>query len=129
MHARIRRKHRDMADKEAYERSNDHPSLGRCAREAHATVIFIEDSATMREVIKIAFRRERHQHRRGAPTPLPLWLNSRRIRPMPSSTDVIMPDQDGYCLHADQAAPGIWRNTGHSKVWSCEQTVATKPSQ
>src|SRR6516165_149376 len=59
------------------------------------TVYFIDDSATMREVIKIAFRRENinvvacHD---GASA----LSQMDQLRPDVIISDVIMPDQDGY---------------------------------
>ena len=64
------------------------------------TVYFIDDSATMREVIKIAFRRENINvvacH--DAATAL---IEIEAARPDIVITDVIMPDKDGYdvCQH------------------------------
>lgn len=64
------------------------------------TVYFIDDSATMREVIKIAFRRENINvvacH--DAATAL---VEIEAARPDIVITDVIMPDKDGYdvCQH------------------------------
>lgn len=64
------------------------------------TVYFIDDSATMREVIKIAFRRENINvvacH--DAATAL---KEIEQARPDIVITDVIMPDKDGYdvCQH------------------------------
>src|SRR5215467_1521675 len=64
------------------------------------TVYFIDDSATMREVIKIAFRRENINvvacH--DAATAL---AEIEKTRPDIVITDVIMPDKDGYdvCQH------------------------------
>jgi len=59
------------------------------------TVYFIDDSATMREVIKIAFRKESIHviacH--DAASALALFVES---RPDAVITDVIMPDKDGY---------------------------------
>ena len=59
------------------------------------TVYFIDDSATMREVIKIAFRRKIFT---WSPAPMPLRrsLNSMTTTPNAVITDVIMPDKDGY---------------------------------
>jgi CheY-like chemotaxis protein len=67
------------------------------------TVYFIDDSATMREVIKIAFRRENinvlacHD---GASA----LAQMEQTRPDLVITDVIMPDKDGYevCQHIKQ---------------------------
>ncbi len=59
------------------------------------TVFFIDDSATMREVIKVAFRRENMQvvacHDAASAFAL-IELNA----PDVVITDVIMPDKDGY---------------------------------
>lgn len=59
------------------------------------TVYFIDDSATMREVIKIAFRRENinvvaHQDAAAA------LQEIEQARPDVVITDVIMPEKDGY---------------------------------
>src|SRR6202047_4661105 len=67
------------------------------------TVYFIDDSATMREVIKIAFRKESIHviacH--DAASALTLFAES---RPDAVITDVIMPDKDGYevCRYVKQ---------------------------
>src|SRR4029077_7935921 len=64
------------------------------------TVYFIDDSATMREVIKIAFRRENINvvacHDAAA-----ALAEIETARPDIVITDVIMPDKDGYdvCQH------------------------------
>ena len=64
------------------------------------TVYFIDDSATMREVIKIAFRRENINvvacHDAGT-----ALQEIEAARPDIVITDVIMPDKDGYdvCQH------------------------------
>ena len=67
------------------------------------TVVFIDDSATMREVIKIAFRRENIDvvAYADAATALP---NIEQGTPDVVITDVIMPDKDGYevCQHIKQ---------------------------
>jgi CheY-like chemotaxis protein len=62
---------------------------------ANPTVYFIDDSATMREVIKIAFRRENinvlaYNDAASALTQI------ENARPDVVITDVIMPDKDGY---------------------------------
>jgi len=49
---------RDMRTRKRYERSDDHSTAGEVPAKRTPTVYFIDDSATMREVIKIAFRRE-----------------------------------------------------------------------
>ena len=62
---------------------------------ATPTVLFIDDSATMREVIKVAFRREDIQviacH--DAATAI---AQMEQTRPDVVISDVIMPDKDGY---------------------------------
>ena len=67
------------------------------------TVYFIDDSATMREVIKIAFRRENIDvvAYPDAASALP---NIEQGTPDLVITDVIMPDKDGYevCQHIKQ---------------------------
>jgi CheY-like chemotaxis protein len=67
------------------------------------TVVFIDDSATMREVIKIAFRRENIDvvAYPDASSALPSIEQS---SPDLVITDVIMPDKDGYevCQHIKQ---------------------------
>jgi CheY-like chemotaxis protein len=70
------------------------------------TVYFIDDSATMREVIKIAFRRENINVITCADAASAL-AQFEQTRPDIVITDVIMPDQDGYSVcsqikqHAD----------------------------
>jgi CheY-like chemotaxis protein len=61
------------------------------------TVYFIDDSATMREVIKIAFRRENIQVVTCADAASAL-AQFEQTRPDVVITDVIMPDQDGYSV-------------------------------
>jgi len=67
------------------------------------TVVFIDDSATMREVIKIAFRRENIDvvAYADAASALP---SIEQGNPDVVITDVIMPDKDGYevCQHIKQ---------------------------
>jgi CheY-like chemotaxis protein len=67
------------------------------------TVYFIDDSATMREVIKIAFRRENVNVIACADAASAL-TQFEQNRPDVVITDVIMPDQDGYsvCSHIKQ---------------------------
>jgi CheY-like chemotaxis protein len=67
------------------------------------TVYFIDDSATMREVIKIAFRRENVNVIACADAASAL-AQFEQHRPDVVITDVIMPDQDGYsvCSHIKQ---------------------------
>ena len=59
------------------------------------TVVFIDDSATMREVIKIAFRRENIDVV-AYPDAATALTNIEERKPDVVITDVIMPDKDGY---------------------------------
>jgi len=67
------------------------------------TVVFIDDSATMREVIKIAFRRENIDVV-AYPDAASALTNIEQGAPDVVITDVIMPDKDGYevCQHIKQ---------------------------
>jgi CheY-like chemotaxis protein len=59
------------------------------------TVYFIDDSATMREVIKIAFRKE-NVHVVTCPDAASALAQFAETPPDAVITDVIMPDRDGY---------------------------------
>ena|SRR5579864_1263413 len=59
------------------------------------TVYFIDDSATMREVIKIAFRRE-NIHVVACQDAAAALTEIEQARPDVVISDVIMPDKDGY---------------------------------
>ena len=61
------------------------------------TVYFIDDSATMREVIKIAFRRE-NIHVITCADAASAFAQFAEHKPDVVITDVIMPDQDGYSV-------------------------------
>jgi len=61
------------------------------------TVYFIDDSATMREVIKIAFRKE-NIHVVTCPSVAAAIEQFGALRPDAVISDVIMPDRDGYEL-------------------------------
>jgi twitching motility two-component system response regulator PilH len=61
------------------------------------TVYFIDDSATMREVIKIAFRRE-NIHVVTCADAASAFAQFDQSPPDAVITDVIMPDQDGYSV-------------------------------
>src|SRR6185312_13296920 len=59
------------------------------------TIYFIDDSATMREVIKIAFRRENMEVVASHDAAVALG-EIEKTRPDVVITDVIMPEKDGY---------------------------------
>ncbi|MGH9712330.1 MAG: response regulator [Candidatus Acidiferrales bacterium] len=59
------------------------------------TIYFIDDSATMREVIKIAFRKE-NMHVITCPDAASALAQFGETAPDAVITDVIMPDKDGY---------------------------------
>lgn len=73
------------------------PPLGEATPKRTPTVYFIDDSATMREVIKIAFRRENINVITCADAASAL-AQFEQNRPDVVITDVIMPDQDGYSV-------------------------------
>jgi|SRR5580704_14632521 CheY-like chemotaxis protein len=80
------------------------PPLGEAEVKKTPTVYFIDDSATMREVIKIAFRRENINVITCADAAAALGQFAENP-PDVVITDVIMPDQDGYsvCSHIKQS--------------------------
>ena len=61
------------------------------------TVYFVDDSATMREVIKIAFRKE-NIHVVTCPSVAAAIEQFASVKPDAVISDVIMPDRDGYEL-------------------------------
>jgi DNA-binding response OmpR family regulator len=73
------------------------PPMGETTPKRTPTVYFIDDSATMREVIKIAFRRENINVITFADAASAL-AQFEQNRPDVVITDVIMPDQDGYSV-------------------------------
>ena len=73
------------------------PPLDEAPEKRIPTVYFIDDSATMRVVIKIAFRRENIQVVTCADAASAL-AQFEQTRPDVVITDVIMPDQDGYSV-------------------------------
>src|SRR6266853_539294 len=73
------------------------PPLADAAAKRTPTVYFIDDSATMREVIKIAFRRESINIITCGDAAAALAQFAQNP-PDAVITDVIMPDQDGYSV-------------------------------
>lgn len=73
------------------------PAAGETAVKRPPTVYFIDDSATMREVIKIAFRRENINVITCADAASAM-AQFEQNRPDVVITDVIMPNQDGYAV-------------------------------
>jgi CheY-like chemotaxis protein len=73
------------------------PPLDEAQEKRVPTVYFIDDSATMREVIKIAFRRE-NIHVITCADAASALAQFEQTRPDVVITDVIMPDQDGYSV-------------------------------
>jgi len=73
------------------------PPLHEAESKRTPTVYFIDDSATMREVIKIAFRRESINVITCADAASALAQFDQN-KPDVVITDVIMPDQDGYSV-------------------------------
>lgn len=73
------------------------PPVGDTQEKRVPTVYFIDDSATMREVIKIAFRRENFHVITCADAASALGQFDENP-PDAVITDVIMPDQDGYSV-------------------------------
>ena len=73
------------------------PESGEVEPKRTPTVYFIDDSATMREVIKIAFRRE-NIHVITCPDAASALAQFEEHPPDVVITDVIMPDTDGYSV-------------------------------
>jgi CheY-like chemotaxis protein len=98
------------------------------------TVYFIDDSATMREVIKIAFRKESINIVACADAAAALSLFEQNP-PDAVITDVIMPDQDGYSVctqikqHADWGNVPVILMSGVVNKTVADKAVAVKADE
>ena len=86
--------------------------------DATPTVYFIDDSATMREVIKIAFRRE-NINVVAYPDAASALGQLDQGRPDIVISDVIMPDKDGYevCQFIKRIPPLATRPSSSCLAW------------
>src|SRR6201993_5511529 len=95
------------------------------------TVYFIDDSATMREVIKIAFRRESINVITCADANAAL-AQFPQNPPDAVITDVIMPDQDGYSVctqikqHAEYGSIPVILMSGVVNKTVADRAIAVK---
>ncbi len=98
------------------------------------TVYFIDDSATMREVIKIAFRRENINVVACHDAALAL-IEIEKTKPDIVITDVIMPDKDGYDVcqyiksHPDLAKTPVVLMSGVVNRAVAEKAFAVKADE
>jgi CheY-like chemotaxis protein len=101
---------------------------------ATPTIYFIDDSATMREVIKIAFRRENINVVACHDAALAL-VEIEKTRPDIVITDVIMPDKDGYDVcqyiknHPDLAKTPVVLMSGVVNRAVAEKAFAVKADE
>ena len=98
------------------------------------TVYFIDDSATMREVIKIAFRRE-NIHVITCADAASALAQFAENKPDVVITDVIMPDQDGYSVcsqikqHAEYGGVPVVLMSGVVNKSVADKAVAVKADE
>jgi twitching motility two-component system response regulator PilH len=85
------------------------PPLADASAKRTPTVYFIDDSATMREVIKIAFRKENISIIACADANAAI-SQFEQNPPDAVITDVIMPDQDGYSVCTQIKQHAEWSN-------------------
>jgi CheY-like chemotaxis protein len=110
------------------------PPLADAPAKRTPTVYFIDDSATMREVIKIAFRRESINIITcgDAATALAQFEQN---PPDAVITDVIMPDQDGYSVctqikqHAEYGSVPVILMSGVVNKTVADKAVAVKADE
>ncbi|GAC1664029.1 MAG: hypothetical protein NVS9B4_19250 [Candidatus Acidiferrum sp.] len=110
------------------------PPLDEAAIKRNPTVYFIDDSATMREVIKIAFRRENIQVITCADAASAM-AQFEQHRPDIVITDVIMPDQDGYSVcsqikqHPEYGSIPVLLMSGVVNKSVAEKAIAVKADE
>ncbi|MGB2669183.1 MAG: response regulator [Candidatus Acidiferrum sp.] len=110
------------------------PPLGETETKRIPTVYFIDDSATMREVIKIAFRRESINVITCADAASAL-AQFEQNKPDVVITDVIMPDQDGYSVcsqikqHPDYGNTPVVLMSGVVNKTVADKAVAVKADE
>lgn len=110
------------------------PPLNETETKRIPTVYFIDDSATMREVIKIAFRRENINVITCADAASALAQFDQN-KPDVVITDVIMPDQDGYSVctqikqHAEYGGVPVVLMSGVVNKSVADKAVAVKADE
>jgi DNA-binding response OmpR family regulator len=110
------------------------PPLNATETKRIPTVYFIDDSATMREVIKIAFRRENINVITCADAASALAQFAQN-KPDVVITDVIMPDQDGYSVcsqikqHAEYGGVPVVLMSGVVNKSVADKAVAVKADE
>jgi two-component system alkaline phosphatase synthesis response regulator PhoP len=110
------------------------PPLADAPAKRTPTVYFIDDSATMREVIKIAFRRESINIITCGDAAAAL-AQFKQNPPDAVITDVIMPDQDGYSVctqikqHPEYGAIPVILMSGVVNKTVADKAVAVKADE
>ena len=110
------------------------PPLAETPVKQAPTVYFIDDSATMREVIKIAFRRENFNVITCADAASAI-SQFEQNPPDAVITDVIMPDQDGYSVcsqikeHAQFSATPVILMSGVVNKSVADKAVSVKADE
>src|SRR5438270_12041170 len=110
------------------------PPLADAPAKRTPTVYFIDDSATMREVIKIAFRRESINITTCGDAAAALAQFAQNP-PDAVITDVIMPDQDGYSVctqikqHPEYGSVPVILMFGVVNKTVADKAVAVKPDE
>src|ERR1700719_2912905 len=110
------------------------PPLAGAPEKRPPTVYFIDDSATMREVVKIAFRRENINIITCGDAAAALAQFDQNP-PDAVITDVIMPDQDGYSVctqikqHAEYGSVPVILMSGVVNKTVADKAVAVKADE